>query len=115
MAAREAVGDRWSADVVGMTDTLLSSPPVRHGALLSPFSILTVCIWAVILYISPGLMSTYGSVEPTMPSPARRDSGLVANRGALSAVARFGQRTYALDYVGLLALITGYFMVCLSM
>jgi hypothetical protein len=56
-------------------------------------------------------MSTYGTVEPTMPSQARRDSGLVASRGALGAVARFWQRTFAPDYIGLVLLIIGYFMV----
>ena len=56
-------------------------------------------------------MSTYGTVEPTMPSPARRDSGLVARRGALGAVARFWERTFAPDYIGLVLLIIGYFMV----
>jgi diacylglycerol diphosphate phosphatase / phosphatidate phosphatase len=59
-------------------------------------------------------MSIYGTVESTMPSPTRIDSGLVASRGALGAVARFWQRTYAPDYLGLVVLIIGYFMVCLS-
>jgi diacylglycerol diphosphate phosphatase / phosphatidate phosphatase len=59
-------------------------------------------------------MSTYGTVEPTMPSPARPDSGLVATRGTFGAVARFWQRTFAPDYVGLVVLIISYSMVCLS-
>ncbi len=66
-------------------------------------------------------MSPYGTTAETSqttmpprvpPLQTRRDSGLAANSGVLGSVARFWQRTYAPDYVGLLFLSIAYFAVC---
>ena len=65
-----------------------------------------ICIWAVdSLHIAPGTNEYIwnGRTDDAFTEAARFRG--VASRGALGAVARFWQRTYAPDYIGLVLLI----------
>lgn len=42
-------------------------------------------------------------------------NGLTSKPGVVGAVARFWQKTYAPDYVGLAALIAAYIVVCMNL
>lgn len=70
-----------------------------------------------------GISSCFDVLEPCilttlngkMPSPPRRNSsGLAAKRGFVGSVARFWQKTYAPDYVGLTILVVAYILVLIA-